>query len=192
MSVRGFALRTFAWLPICFAAWSLAAPFQAEACGWLARGIIGLVAPGAVASFERTGTDLAFITTAEIALADGRMGALVPEVNALLYLYGLPLFAALVLASRAPLRQLALGALALLPVQAFGIAMGCLVQLVMQGAAAAGSAGLLGWRAEAVGLAYQLSSLILPGAAPLLLWCAWNRAFIRQWPTVTAAAPAPG
>lgn len=191
MSLRGLALRTFLWLPPCFAAWFAVAAWHAEVAAWLAWGVIGLVAPGAVGSFERSGAIVAFTTTGEIAVAAGQMGVLVPEVNALSYLYGLPLFAALVLGSRAPLRQLALGAIALLPVQAFGIAMGCLAQLVAHGSAAAGSAGLVGWRVEAVVLGFQLGSLILPGAAPILLWCAWNRRLIRPEPQPPRSADAP-
>jgi hypothetical protein len=189
MTVSRFALRTFAWLPPCFLAWHLAAPFQAQLAGWLAQGMLAAFQAGLVDSVERAGSILTFVIGVESTPASASV--LAAEINAALYMYGTPLFAALMLASRGGLVKLAWGIVALLPLQAGGIALDFLAQLVRQGSAIAGSAGLLGWRAEAVALAYQFGSLVLPGLAPIALWIALDRTFIeRLWATVPPPAAA--
>jgi hypothetical protein len=190
MTVSRFALRTFAWLPLCFAAWHLSVPFQAQLGGWLAQGMLAAFQAGLVESLERAGSILTFVIGVESTPAPGAP-VLAAEINAALYMYGTPLFAALMLGSRGGLAKMAWGILALLPLQAAGIALDFLAQLVRQGSAVAGSAGLLGWRAEAVALAYQFGSLVLPGVAPVLLWAALNRPFIEQlWAPMQPSVPA--
>ena len=174
-----FVVRTFLWMPACFAAWYFTAPVHAAAAGWLARGGLAMFREGLIEKVERAGYQLAFVTSVEITQA-GQRGVLVAEVNALLYSYGLPLLAALVLASRMPWRS-ALACLALLlPIAAWGVAFDALVQVIAQGQAVFGTAGLGGWRAEAIALGYQLGTLLLPALAPVLLWAAASRGFIAR------------
>jgi hypothetical protein len=179
MTVRRFALRVFLWLPACFAAWHLAAPFQAQVTGWLAQGLLAVFQHGLVESVGRDGSVLTFVLGVESGPA-AASAVLAAEINAAAYMYGTPLFAALMLASRGGIAKLACGILALLPLQAGGIALDFLAQLIREGSAAAGLAGLLGWRAEAVALAYQFGSLVLPGLAPIVLWATLHRKFIAR------------
>jgi hypothetical protein len=174
-----FIARTFLWLPACFAAWYFTAPAHAAIAGWLARVGLWLFREGLVEKVERGGYQLSFVTSVEIMQA-GQRGVLVAEVNSLLYSYGLPLLAALALASRMPWRR-ALGALALvMPFAAWGVMFDALVQVIAQGQAVFGTAGLGGWRSEAVALGYQLGTLLLPALAPVALWAATNRPFIAD------------
>jgi len=170
-SIGTFVLRTFLWLPPCFAAWYVSAPYLAAIAGRLARGLVDLVRPGIVSGLERGGIDLVFVTTIEVRAAAGQTAVLLPEVNPMIYSYGLALFLALMLAARSRWWKILAGAAALLPFQAWGIAFDFLAQVgVKLGPEISAQAGLSGWRAEAIALGYQIGSLILPSLMPVLLW----------------------
>lgn len=195
MNLGAFVARTFLWLPACFLAGYFVAPWHSELLAWLARGEFALVRPGLIAEVERTGTILAFASNVESRPIEGRIGFLVPELNALLHIYGVPLFVALMLAARAPLPRLALGMVALLPFQAAGIVLACLVQFLGQGAEPIAAAGLVGWRGELVALGYQFAVLLLPTLGPIVAWGLCSRAFIAQLarePRLDAAPGQPG
>jgi hypothetical protein len=64
--------------------------------------------------------------------------------------------------------------------QAWSIAFDFLAQLVRAGPEAMARANLVGWRAEAVALGYQLGSLIFPAVAPVITWAALRRSFIQE------------
>lgn len=178
-SLGKFVLGVFLWLPPCFAAWYLGAAHHGAIAGWLARRLLELPVAGMVSGVERHGVDLVFVTTLLVHPAPGQSGLLTPEVNPLLYTYGLALFLALSLAARASWWKVLLGAVLLVPFQAWGIAFDFLAQVgVRSGPDVAAQAGLLGWRAEAIALGYQLGSLVLPSVAPVVLWAALNRPFI--------------
>jgi hypothetical protein len=178
-SLGRFLLRTFAWLPLCFAAWYFGAAAVSAASGSAAGLIIRTVAPRVLDSVERTGPMLEFVTYVEVQPEPGRKAVLVAEVNALVYTYGLALFAALMLAARAAAWKVLAGAVMLLPFQAWGIAFDVLTQVgIKQGPAIAQQAGISGARAEFIALAYQLGVLVLPTLAPVLLWAAWCRDFV--------------
>lgn len=187
MSLGTFALRLLPWLPACFAAWWLLAPAQSAASGWIARAVLRMFERGLVEAIERSGSTLAFVTTIQ-ARVRGSDGVLVPEVDAMVFGYGLPVFVALMLASRAAGARIALGAAALFLLQGLGVALACLAQLVQAGAGPASAAGLAPWGSEAVAVAYQLASLVVPGAAPILLWAALQRATVGQLIAAPAAA----
>ena len=128
-SMAAFVLRTLLWLPACFVAWYLCAPYHATLVGMMARLLLGAIAPGIVSAVELAGSDLAFVTTLEVRSAGGQAGVLVPEVNPLVYTYGLALFLAMMLAVQARWWQFAVGAMALLPFQGWGVAFDFLVQV---------------------------------------------------------------
>lgn len=172
-----FALRALAWLVPCFALWYLAAPWYDRPAGWLARILLDLWHDGLVDALEYQARLVTFVTSLEVA-AQGGVGRLVLEVNPLLYGFGAPLLAALLLASRAPWTKILLGVVALIPFQAWGIAFDALAQVMREAPALAPRAGLAGARAEVAALAYQLGSLILPTLVPVALWVWWQRPFI--------------
>lgn len=175
----GFVVRTVLWLPACLAAWYFVAPYHGEVAASLAKAGIDLVHPALLTGVERDGLNVVFVTRIEVPAADGRTGVLVPDVNPLVYSYGLAFFAALMLASRARLWALAAGLAALLPFQAWGVAFDFLAQLVRMGPDIATRAGVADGK-EAIALAYQLGSLIFPPVVPVLLWAAFNRPFIDR------------
>ena len=112
---------------------------------------------------------------------EGKVAAMVAEANPLLYTYGLPLFAALLLASgdARRWRKLMLGAVALIPFQAWGICFDLLKQVaITAGPLVAAQAGFSPWQREIIALGYQLGWLILPTVAPIALWLALNRQLI--------------
>jgi len=101
-SVPRFVLRALVWLPIAFAVWYFAAPLLL----WPARLLVDLVVrlslPDLVRTVEQAGTIFTFATTLKPGQATAASGTVAVDVNALLYSFGLPLYAALVLAAREP------------------------------------------------------------------------------------------
>lgn len=180
-SLGKFALRTFLWLPPCFALWYFSAPYHAAVAGRLARLLVDLFKSGIVSALEQQGFDLVFVTTIEVRAAPGQAAVLAPDVNPLLYTYGLAFFLALMLAVRAKWWKILAGAALLLPFQSWGIAFDFLAQVgVRLGPEVSAQAGLSGWRAEAIVLGYQVGSLILPSLMPVVLWAAFSRLFIES------------
>ena len=142
--------------------------------------MVNIVSPGVVLALERTGSTLAFVTTIQVYPSPGRAALLVPEVNALIYTYGLAVFLALMLAERAAWRKIAIGAVILLLFQSWGIAFDFLVQVgVRLGPEMATQANLRGWHVEGIALGYQLGVLIFPPLVPVILW-AYLGTFFRN------------
>lgn len=174
-TIGRFVLRTFLWLPPCFAGWYLGAQHVAPVLGAAARVLVELFRSGILSSLERQGQVLIFVTTIQVHPAPDQVGVLLVEVNPLLYTYGLPFFVALMLGARAKWAKILAGAAVLVPFQAWGIAFDFLAQIVRTGAGVSAQAGLLGWRTDFVALAYQVGSLIFPALVPVALWVAFNR-----------------
>jgi hypothetical protein len=178
-SLGRFVLRTLLWLPPCFAAWYFSAQYHAAIAGGLARLLANQLTSGIVSALEQSGFDLVFVTTLEVHPAPGQTALLLPEVNPLLYTYGLALFLALMLATRAKWWKILVGAAVLLPFQSWGIAFDFLAQVgIKLGPEVAAQAGLLGWRSELIALGYQIGSLIFPSLVPVVLWAVSSREFI--------------
>lgn len=180
-SLGTFVLRTFLWLPPCFAAWYLSAPYHAAIAGGLAHLMVNAFIPGIVSAIEQPGADLVFVTTIRVGSAPGQAAVLVPEVAPLLYTYGLALFLALMLAARARWWKILAGAALLLPFQSWGIAFDFLAQIgVRLGPEVSAQAGLGGWRTETVALGYQIGALIFPSLIPIVAWAALNQPFLED------------
>ena len=99
----------------------------------------------------------------------------------MLYSYGLPLFAALLLESgeTGRWRKLLLGTLVLVPFQAWGICFDLLKQVaITAGPGVAAETGYSSWQRENIALGYQMGTLMLPTVAPIALWLALNRKLI--------------
>jgi len=180
-SIGRFALRTFLWLPACFAAWYFAARYLAPPVGFLAGLLADAFKPGLISGVERDALELVFITTLQVHPTQDRTGVLVVEVNSLLYTFGLPLFVAVMLAARANAWKIAAGAALLLPFQAWGAAFDFLAQVgVKSGMQVSVQAGLVGWRAETIAIAYQVGTLMMPVLAPVALWVGFNQSFMAR------------
>jgi hypothetical protein len=180
-SLGTFVLRTFLWMPPCFAAWYFSAQYHAAVAGRFARLLVDQFRSGLVSALEQPGLDLVFVTTVKVQPAPGQTALLLPEVNPLIYTYGLAFFLALMLAARAKWWKILVGAAVLLPFQSWGIAFDFLSQIgVRLGPDIGAQAGLSGWRAETIALGYQLGVLIFPSLVPVVLWAAFNRSFIES------------
>jgi hypothetical protein len=159
-------------LPFCLAAWY----FAVTAIDWLpsrlASPAIGAAA-GKVVRIEPVQKNLAYVVEVEGPYKPGssnRVEARV-EVPVATYTYGIAIFAALALAVRGWRRpaRLLLGAVILLVLPVVGVTFDALRQL----GAAPDLAPLLGWKGgtrEAIALAYQVGSLLLPTLAPIIAW----------------------
>lgn len=179
-SLKKFVLHTILWLPPCFAAWYFSAQYHAAIAGALASLLVDQFT-SIVSTLEQQGIDLVFVTTIEVHPEPGLTALLLPEVNPLLYTYGLAFFLALMLAARAKWWKLLVGAVVLLPFQSWGIAFDFLAQVgVKLGPEVSAQAGLLGWRREVIALSYQIGSLIFPSLIPVVLWASFNRMFIKN------------
>jgi hypothetical protein len=93
------------------------------------------------------------------------------------------------LGARAKAWKIVACAALLLPFQAWGAAFDFLAQVgVKSGTEVATLAGLVGWRAEIIALAYQLGTLMFPVLAPVALWVGFNQPLLAR---LTAPRKAP-
>jgi hypothetical protein len=177
VTLGAFVTRVFLWLPVAFAAWYVAASIHSGIVAGFARFFVALF-NGLLVSSTELRTELVFVTTLKVAQA-GQAGVLTVEVNPLIYTYGLALFLALMLASRARWWLILAGAAMLLPFQGWGVAFDFLAQVgAKMGPDIAAQAGLLQSR-EAIALAYQLGNLVFPSLVPVMAWVALQRGFIE-------------
>lgn len=175
------ALRTLLLLPLCLVAWYFSADYHAIIAGGLTHMLLDLVTPGLVSSLEYLETNLAFVTRLKVYPEPGKVGILVPEVNTMLYTYGLAFFTALMLAAQSKWSKILLGIIILLPFQSWGITFDFLVQIsIKSGPDVAAQAGVFGWYRDAIALCYQIGNLIFPTLIPVVLWVNFNRAFIQS------------
>lgn len=179
-SLRKFVLHAFLWLPPVSALWYFSAPYHTAVVGGLARLLVNQFTSGIVSALERSGLDMVFVTTIRVHHESGQAALLTPQLNPLIYTYGLALFLALMLAERARWWKILLGAAVLLPFQSWSIAFEVLAQCMQLGADVAAQAGVSGWRLMAVDIGYQLGTFIFPSLLPVMLWAANSPMFIES------------
>ena len=185
-----FILVVLAWLPVCFAVWYFTAPLLTLPIQWLATAIARAAFGDIIVDVEKSGAVFTFVTNLRPASATtftGGRGAVVADSNALLYTYGLPLFAALTLAAtglrNAPrlVKVLAIGYLVLLPFQTWGVVADALKQIaITMGPAIASQTGFSALAREVIAFAYQSGTLILPTVIPAIVWVLAHRPFLEQ------------
>jgi hypothetical protein len=192
MAMRGsslgrFVLRVAAWLPLAFLIWYLAGPVLAWPIGLLTELVLKVGFGDLVSRVQQEGHLLTIVSTLKPALATTQeLGSAVlsVEVNTLLYSFGLPLLAALILAAREPhpLRRLLLGYVVLAPLVTWGLVAEFLKRVVFDTApAVAAQTGFGPLQREAIAFAYQFGSLILPAVAPAVFWILTHRAFVERY-----------
>jgi hypothetical protein len=115
-------------------------------------------------------------------VVEGRQGELVLDGDAAHFAYGLPLFIALLLASRSRhlLRRILGGYLLLLPFQAFSLLFFVLKQIMVSAPNATHSLGIAPWQMETIALCYQIGTLLLPTVIPVALWLWFERSFVSS------------
>ena len=180
-----FFLKAALWLPLCLALWYWKAEWftspAAMVSGWIMRGLF----PRWVEAVEWSQRTISLVTTLRVPMVpgakEGQYAVMVAEASPLLYSYGLPLFAALLLASGEAKRwrKLILGVLVLIPFQVWSICFDLLKQVaITAGPVVAAQTGFSPWQRECIAFGYQLGMLILPTVAPIALWLALNRQLI--------------
>lgn len=178
-----FIVKVLVWLPATFALWYFAAPVLL----WPARLVVEVVArtgfADLVRAIEQNGATLTFVTTLKPGSAVAASGQLTVDVDMLLYSFGLPLFAALVLAAREPgwLRRLLAGYAVLIPFIGWGLLADFLKNVaITSGPLVASQTGFVAWQRETIAFAFQFGSLILPTVVPAVVWVLTHRAFLER------------
>src|SRR3954452_18947048 len=94
-----FVLKVLAWLPVCFAVWYFTSPLLTLPIQWLAIVVAKVGFGDLIIDVDKARSVLSFVTNLRPASATtatgGRTGSIVVDSSALVYTYGLPLFAAL-------------------------------------------------------------------------------------------------
>ena len=177
-----FVLAVLAWLPATFAIWYFAAPLIL----WPAVLLVEAIARGGfgdiVRAVEQNGAMVLFTTSLKPGQAVAG-GIVTVDVNALLYSFGLPLFAALTLAARESKwpRVLAIGYAVLVPAIAWGVLADFLKNIAITSAPqVASQTGFSALQREAIAFAFQFGSLILPAVAPAIAWVLMHRPFLER------------
>ncbi len=190
-----FILRVAAWLPLAFLVWYLAGPALAWPIALLTEGMVRLGFRDLVRGVEQQGHLLTIISTLKPAFATPEQSAVISvEVDTLLYSFGLPMLAALILAARQPhpLRKLLLGYAVLAPLVAFGLVAEFLKRVTFDTALPiAAQTGFGPLQREAIAFAYQFGSLILPTVAPAVFWVLTHRRFVEGFRARDGAAGKP-
>ena len=184
-SLPRFVLRVVAWLPLTFAVWYLAAPLLV----WPVALLTELITRSTfdwVKNVEQIGPLVTFVTSLkpdEAANPSGMKAVLSVESNVLLFSFGLPMLAALVLAAREPHRvwMLLIGYAVLVPFQTFSVVADFLKNAaILAGPAVASQTNLNAWEREVIAFCYQFGTLILPTVAPAIVWVLMHRRFLER------------
>jgi hypothetical protein len=184
-SLPRFVLRVVAWLPLTFAVWYLAAPLLAWPVALLAE-LVTRSTFDWVKSVEQMGPLITFVTSikpAEEANPAGVKAVVSVESNVLLFSFGLPMLAALILAAREPyrLRMLLIGFVVLLPFQTFSVVADFLQNVANHAPRAVSSqTGINAFQREVIAFCGQFGTLILPTVAPAIVWVLMHRRFLER------------
>ena len=182
-SLAPFLLLVVAWLVPAFFVWWLAAPILAWPVAILAQVVTKLGFGDLVQSVEQSSGLVTFVTSVRPAgVAIGTKAVLEVASNVLLFSFGLPLLAAMILAAREPhaLRNLAIGYGAMLPFQTFSVVADFLKNLTGEPGVAV-QLGLSPWQREVIAFSYQFGTLILPTVAPAIFWVLMHRRFLEDF-----------
>ena len=181
--LAGFIAKVFAWLPAAFVVWYFAGPVLMWPVALVAELVARAELADLVRGVEQSRSTLVFATTLKPGVPGAQAGEITVDVDMLLYSFGLPLYAALVLAAREPgwPRRLLVGYAVLVPFVAWGVLADFLKSVaIASGPAIASQTGFAGWQRELIAFAYQFGSLVLPTVVPAVAWVLTHRAFIER------------
>ena len=180
--IGGFFIKTILALIPALALWFWAREWLIQPVGWLSTQLMMGLFPTWVAGTTLDGTTLTLLTTVELPSDRPGMSArLAPSANLLTYCYGLPMFAALLVAAgaRGLWWKLPFGALILIPFQAWGACFDLLVKVAVHfGAHSAAVTGFSALQINLIAIGYQMGFLLLPTLAPMLTWVVLERRFL--------------
>lgn len=182
-----FMLRVIGLLPFTFMLWYWSAGWHLAPVTLISQIIVQWLVPDALLWLKLDGHLLLVATN----FAREANGAVISPVlnaevlgfqlNPLTYSYGLPLLAALMLAtpSQQPFKRCLQGLLLLMPLEVFSIVVSVLKILSFEvGAAFQIQQALHPWTLEVIAVGYQLGVLLLPMIAPLILWVILQKEFL--------------
>ena len=178
-----FVLKVLVWLPAAFVVWYFGAPLLLWPVKLILAGIASVGLPDLVTAVEQSAGIFTFATSLKPGEALGATAHITVDVDGLLYSFGMPLFAALVLAAREPRwpRTLAIGYAVQLPFVAWGVLADFLKNVaITSGPLVASQTGFAAWQREAIAFAFQFGSLILPTVVPAVTWVLTHRAFLER------------
>jgi len=180
-------LAALLWLPLAFFLWF----YFAGVVVWPTAQMVAPVLAGALPEIFVGAEQFQFVievqtrVMADPRLTGGRVAALDLTINPMIYGYGLPLLAGLVMAT--PLSagrrtlQIAVGFLAITLVMLWGAVWQALkmvrFDLGAQGQALIEGSGI---SENLIALCYQFGYLILPAVTPVALWIVMNRSFLEE------------
>ena len=176
-----FVVATLAILPVTFALWYFAGPLFTWPVRLIVAAVAQLAFPDIVRSVEQQSSVITFVTWLRPGSAQSA-GAISVDVNALLYSYGMPMFAALTLAARERgyVRRLAIGIAVILPLVAWGVLADFLKNIAFSaGPLVASQTGFSIAQRQLIAFAYQFGALILPTVAPAAVWVLLHRRFLE-------------
>jgi hypothetical protein len=177
-----FILAVLAWLPVTFAVWYFGAPILLWPPALLIEGIARTAFARLVSAVEQAGATVSFLTS--LRPGTGLTDAFVSvDVNLLLYSFGMPMLAALILAAREPTwkRHLVIGYLVLVPFIAWGGLADFLKNVaITAGPQLASQTGFSAPQREVIAFAFQFGSLILPAIVPAIVWVLMHRRFLER------------
>ena len=138
-----------------------------------------------VKNVEQTGPLITFVTSLKPTEAANpkAIAVISVESNVLLFSFGLPMLAALILAAQEPHRvwMLLVGYAVLLPFQTFSVVADFLKNAaILAGPAVASQTNLNAWQREVIAFCYQFGTLILPTVAPAIVWVLMHRRFLER------------
>jgi hypothetical protein len=178
-----FVLKVLVWLPAAFVVWYFGAPLLLWPVKLIVAGIAQLGFPDLVTAVEQNAGAFTFATSLKPGEGLAASAHITVDVDGLLYSFGMPLFASLVLAAREPRlpRTLAIGYAVQLPFVAWGVLADFLKNVaITSGPLVASQTGFAPWQREAIAFAFQFGSLILPTVVPAVTWVLTHRAFLER------------
>jgi hypothetical protein len=186
-SLAPFLLLVAVWFLVTSALWWLATPILAWPVALLSELVARAGFGGWVQGVEQQNEIITFVTSLKPADAGYTSGAknilLVPS-NIRLFSFGLPLLAALILATREPhvIRRLLIGYVVLLPFQTFSVVSDFLKNIAIE--AGPGVTAQLRFTAaqlDVIAFCYQFGTLILPTVAPAIVWVLMHRHLLENF-----------
>jgi hypothetical protein len=180
--IGGFFIRTLLWLIPSVGIWFWFGDYFSAPISWLSGQSMTALFPTWVYSYEIEGSIVRLFTIIPPPKSSPELsGNLVIEVSPLAYAFGLPLIAALFLASRARdvWWKLPFSALMLLPFQAWGVCFKWLMVVGIQyGQSSQPLTHFNALHANLIGVGSQMGYLIFPMLVPVMLWLYLERRFV--------------
>jgi hypothetical protein len=178
-----FVLITFAWLPPMFAVWYIAAPILIFPAKLLTQVFTKFAFGDLVEQILMESRDLVFVTSLRLGETMPGNAVVTVDVNALLYSFGLPMLAALILAAHEKgfWKKLLIGYLVIVPFIVWGVTADFLKNINFSaGSFVAAQVGFSSLQREFVAFAYQFGTLILPTVVPAIVWVLTHRRFLER------------